>query len=91
MKTFLGLGEAIKVNAILGLPTFRYLKLVLDVDASRVTSKMLGIYFDLCFQHAATEFPKGVTLSKEDFGHPPRKTTTGYLYWHIVLHLILRW
>ena len=71
------LGEAIKVNAILGLPTFRDLKLMLDVDAYRVTSKVLGIYFDLCFQHAATGFPQGVTFSKEDFVRPPRKTTTG--------------
>ena len=77
MTISFGLGEAIKVNAILGLPTFRDLKLVLDVDDSRVTSKVLGIYFDLCFQHAATGFPEGVTFSKKDFVRPPRKTTTG--------------
>ena len=77
MTISFGLGEAITVNTILGLPTFCDLKLVLDIDDSCVTSKVLGIYFDLCFQHAATGFPTGVTFSKKDFVRPPRQTTTG--------------
>ena len=65
MRISFGIGEAIKVNTIPGLPTFRTLKLVLYIDASRVTSKFLGIFFDLCFQHAATGFPEGVSFSKK--------------------------
>ena len=45
MTISFGLGEAIKANAILGLPIFHEIKLVPDIDASRVTSKVLGIYF----------------------------------------------
>ena len=48
-----GLGKAIKVNAIIGLPTFKQWKLILDLDANRATSKILGVYFDLCLEHAA--------------------------------------
>ena len=42
-----GLGQAIKVNAIIGLPTFKTWKLILDLEANRATSKILGVYFDL--------------------------------------------
>ena len=56
------LGEAITVDAIKGLPTFREWSLVLDVSENRVTSKLLGIYFDIVYQHAAPGFPDGVTF-----------------------------
>ena len=48
-----GFGKAIKVNAIIGLPIFKQWKIILDLDTNRATSKHLGVYFDLCFQHAA--------------------------------------
>ena len=57
IRTSFVLGEVIKVNVILVLPIFCEMKLVLDIDTSRVTSKLLGIYFDLYFQNAATGFP----------------------------------
>ena len=34
-----GLGLAIKVNAIVGLPTFRTWKLILDLDTNQLVSK----------------------------------------------------
>ena len=76
MTLSFGLGEAIKVNAIIGLPTFKEWKLVLDLDENRLTSKSLGIYFDLCFEHAATGFPPGITFNRNDFIRPPRKTSS---------------
>ena len=57
-----GIGKAITVNANIGLPTFREWSLVLDVSENRVTSKLLGIYFDIVYQHAAPGFPDGVTF-----------------------------
>ena len=72
-----GLGEAIKVNTMLGLPTFRALKLVLDVDDAKVTYKLLSIDFELCFQHAASGFPAGVKFDRSNFVRPIRKNTTG--------------
>ena len=64
MTILFALGELVRVNAILGLPTIKEWKLVLDVDDGKAMSKVLGIYFDLDFQHAAQDFPKGVSLKK---------------------------
>ena len=62
-----GLGLGIKVNAIVGLPTFREWRLILDLDSNQVTSKLLGLIFDLTFNHAATGFPEGVTFNTSQF------------------------
>ena len=70
----IGLGESVTVNAILGLPTIREWKLVLDVDDGKAMSKVLGIYFDLDFQHATQGFPQGVSFNKNQFVRPPTKT-----------------
>ena len=72
-----GLGTAIKVNVIIGLPTFRKWKMILDLDSCRATSKYLNIYFDLCFEHAAQGMPKGITFDSTQFIRPPRHNTTG--------------
>ena len=72
-----GLGAAIRVNAIIGLPTFKEWKIILDVDSKRASSKVLNCYFDLCFQHAAMGFPQGVTFDPSTFIRPHRPTTTG--------------
>ena len=67
-----GLGKAIKVNAIIGLPTFKKWKLILDLDANRATSKILGVYFDLCFEHAAKGLPEDAIFDSTNFVRPPR-------------------
>ena len=90
MNISFGLGEVIKVNTVAELRTFREMKLVLDINASCVASKVLGIYFDLCFQHAVTEFPEGVSFSKKTLYVHQEKLPHAYPYWYIVLHLILR-
>ena len=72
----LGLGKAITVNAIIGIPTFKTWKLILDLEANRATSKTLGIYFDLCFEHAAKKLPKDVIFDSMNFVRPPRPTPT---------------
>lgn len=72
-----GLGDAISVNAIIGLPTFKEWKLVLDVAEKRANSTVLGCYFDLTFNHAANGLPTGVTFTKDDFFLPPRHTAVG--------------
>ena len=72
-----GLGASIRVNAIIGLPTFREWKIVLDVDSKRASSKLLECYFELCFQHAAKGFPDGVTFDPATFVRPQQQTNTG--------------
>ena len=72
-----GLGESVSVNAIIGLPTLKELKMVLDVDSGIATSKLLRKEFNLSFQHAASGFPEGVVFDKADFVRPRRKTATG--------------
>ena len=49
MTLSFGLGEPIKINTIVGLPTFKKWKLVLDVADAKVTSRLLDVYFDICF------------------------------------------
>ena len=77
MTLSFGLGKAILVIAIIGLPTFREWKLVLDVSENRVTLKLLGIYFDIAYQHAVPGFPDGIAFSKADFFRLSRQNVTG--------------
>ena len=72
-----GLGESVSVNAIIGLPIFKKWKLILDVDAARVTSKLLDVYFNLTFQHAASGFPPGISFRPADFFIPARENNVG--------------
>ena len=67
MELYFGIGEDICVNVIIGLPTFRKWKLVLDIYDGQVTSKYVGVYFDVCFQHAVSSFPEVVSTDKRDF------------------------
>ena len=77
MKLSFGLGESISVNAIIGLPTLKEWKLIMDMDSSCATSKLLGQEFPLTFKHAASGFPDGVAFAKEDFVRPLRHTPSG--------------
>ena len=77
MNISFGLGESISVNAIIGLPTLKEFKMVLDVDSGIATSKLLNKDFKLSFQHAASGFPDGIVFDKVDFLRPRRPTPTG--------------
>ena len=77
MKLSFGLGESISVNAIIGLPTLKEWKLIMDMDSSCATSKLLRQEFPLTFKHAASGFPDGVAFAKEDFIRPLRHTPSG--------------
>ena len=70
MTLYFGLGEAISVNAIIGLPTFREWTTILDVDDSKAASKTLNQYFDLSFQYAVSGLPPNVPFNKEYFSDP---------------------
>ena len=59
------------------LPTFKKWKIILDLEANRATSKILGVYFDLCFEHAAKGLPKAIIFDSINFVRPPRLTPTG--------------
>ena len=72
-----GLGEAISVNAILGLPTLRSWKMVLDIEKNQANSKTLNQYFELSYQHADTGLPSGITFSHENFICPSRPNNIG--------------
>ena len=50
--------------------------MVLDVDNGIATYEMLGIDFNLSFQHAASGLPDGIVFDKADFVHPRRQTVT---------------
>ena len=67
----------VSMNAIIGLPTFRAWKLVLDLSADHVSSKLLDVDFDLSYQHAATGLPPTVTFDTSNFIQPIRSTTIG--------------
>ena len=67
-----GLGEAIWVNAIIGLPTLRSWKMVMDIDKNQVNFKTLNRYFDLSYHHVATGLPSGITFSSDNFIRPSR-------------------
>ena len=73
MTLAFGLGKAITVNEIIGLPTIREWKQVLDVDTNRVTLKLL----DLSFQHAASEIPQVITFTKNCFVQTVRPNSSG--------------
>ena len=53
-------------------------KLILDLEANRATSKTLGVYFDLCFEHAAKGLPQDVIFNSINFVRPPRPNPTGF-------------
>ena len=73
------LGKAIKVDAIIGLPTFKQWKIILDLDTNYATSKHLGVYFDLCVQHTAQGLPSNVKFNATNFIRPARQGHTGLL------------
>ena len=72
-----GLGEAISVNAIIGLLTLRSWKMVLDIDEYQANSKTLNQYFELSYQHAGTGLPSGITVSCNNVIRPSRSNKVG--------------
>ena len=60
MTISFGFGEFVSVSLIIGLPTLREWKIVLDVDGGIPFSKLLNINFDLAFQHDTSGFPDGI-------------------------------
>ena len=77
MTISFNLCKSVSVNAIIGLPTLKEWKMVLDVDSGIATSKLLGREFKMSLQHAASGFPAEVLFNRTDFVHPRRQTTTG--------------
>ena len=77
MKLSFGLGESISVNAIIGLPTLKEWKMIMDMDSGIATSKLLRREFPLTFKHAASGFPDDVTFVQDKFIIPLRHTPSG--------------
>ena len=77
MTLYFGLGASIRVNAIIGLPTLRKWKMVLDINGGIASSKLINCYFDSKFQHAATGFPNGMVFDPSTFVRPNKPTGTG--------------
>ena len=48
----------------------------MDIDNGTVTSKAVGVYFDL-FQRAVLGFPEGVNFDKQYFIRPAHQTHAG--------------
>ena len=72
-----GLGDNIPVNTIIGLPTLKQWKIVLNVDEGYATSKAFSLYFDLSFKHAATGLPPSVTFTSDQFVRPAHPNSVG--------------
>ena len=72
-----GLGDDVTVNAIIGIPTFRAWKLILDISEDRAVSKLLNLFFDLDYKHAATGLPQGIKFERKDFVRPTRPNPIG--------------
>ena len=76
-----GLGKSVLVNTIVGIPTIKKLKMVIDYDEDKCLSKALKLWFPLCYKEAATGLPPHINFNYEDFvrpqTHPP--TTSQYL------------
>lgn len=71
-----GLGDSIAVNGIIGLPTLREWKMVLDIDEGIAYSKLLNLKWPMEFIDASQGLPDGVTFSEKDFVPPNRSLAT---------------
>lgn len=71
-----GLGDSIAVNGIIGLPTLREWKMVLDIDEGIAYSKLLNLKWSMEFIDASQGLPEGVVFSEKDFVPPNRSLAT---------------
>ena len=66
-----GLGDSISVNGIIGLPTLRECKMVLDIGEGIAYSKLLHLRWNMDFIDASQGLPDGVAFSEKNFVPPP--------------------
>lgn len=71
-----GLGDSITVNGIVGLPTLREWKMVLDMDYGVTYSKLLNLRWNMEFIDASQGLPNGVSFTEKDFVPPNRSLAT---------------
>lgn len=71
-----GLGDSIAVNGIIGLPTLREWKMVLDIDEGIAYSKLLNLRWNMEFIDASQGLPQGVSFTEKDFVPPNRSLAT---------------
>jgi hypothetical protein len=72
-----GLGRGIAVNGLIGLPTLRAWKMVIDLDENRVYSKSMRLQWKMEFIDAARGLPSDVTFDPAQFVRPSAPTKEG--------------
>ncbi len=72
-----GLGRGIAVNGLIGLPTLRAWKMVIDLDDSKVYSKSMRLSWKMEFIDAARGLPSDVTFNPDQFVRPRAPTKEG--------------
>ncbi len=72
-----GLGESVAVNGLIGLPTLRDWKMVIDLDDNLAFSKNLCLKWKLEFNDAARGLPTDVAFKSSNFVRPMETTDTG--------------
>ena len=72
-----GLGHGIAVNGLIGLPTLRAWKMVIDLDDNKMYSKSMQLRWDMEFLDAARGLPSDVTFDPDQFVRPKAPTKEG--------------
>lgn len=68
-----GLGHNVSVRTIIGLPTIKAWKGVMNFVDNTFTSHTLSTRFDLLFEETQQGLPEGVKFKPEDFKRPPNQ------------------
>lgn len=72
-----GLGDSVAVNGLIGLPTLRAWKMVIDLEAGVAYSKSMCLKWKMEFNDAARGLPEDVHFEKSDFIRPSVPTSDG--------------
>ena len=72
-----GLGSDIAVNGLIGLPTLREWKVVLDIHDGKAYSKNMTLQWPMEFTDAACGLPPQVKFAASDFVRPLQSTSEG--------------
>ena len=66
-----GLGENVSVRTIIGLPTLKAWKGVIDFVQNKMIAHTIGRRFNLMFEETKQGLPEGVQFQSRDFKRPP--------------------
>ena len=76
-----GLGKTVLVNAIIGLPTIKQWRCVMDFEKDQCIAKNLKLLFPLIYNHAAVGLPPSVKFTSDSFIRPPTTKSIGHSFY----------